>query len=250
MASTRRMILLGGLGATGALVVGYALWPSHRLERADALAAKPNERFINNWIKIASDDTVTVVVPHCDMGAGTYTALPQMAAEELDADWSKVRVEAAPPDSIFANGSLAEGFLLGQESLTPESFPALMRGLVANTFRTAASVADLQITGGSSAIRYTGVYGMRLAGAAAREMLVKAAAARWNVDPASCETKANTVVHSSSGRSLGYGALVADAATYTPSSNPPLKPKSKYTLVGKSIPRVDIPKKVDGTMTY
>ena len=105
---SRRMILLGGLGATGALVVGYALWPSRRLEAADALAAKPNERFINNWIKIASDDTVTVVIPHCDMGTGIYTALPQMAAEELDADWSKVRVEAAPPDSIFANGPLGE----------------------------------------------------------------------------------------------------------------------------------------------
>ena len=98
MASTRRMVLLGGLGTAGALVVGYALWPSHRLERANALAAKPGEQFINNWIKIASDDTVTVVVPHCDMGTGIFTALPQMAAEELDADWSKVRVEAAPSD--------------------------------------------------------------------------------------------------------------------------------------------------------
>ena len=250
MATTRRMILLGGLGATGALVVGYALWPSHRLERADALAARPNERFINNWIKIASDDTVTVVVPHCDMGTGIYTALPQMAAEELDADWSKVRVEAAPADSIFANGPLAEGFILSTQNMTADQIPAFLRGTVANTFRTLAGFMDLQVTGGSSAVRATGVYGMRVAGAAAREMLVKAAAARWNVDPASCETRANTVTHTATGRSLGYGALVADAATYTPSSNPPLKPKSRYTLVGKNIPRVDIPKKVDGTTNY
>ncbi len=244
------MILLGGLGATGALVVGYALWPSHRLEKADALAANPNERFINNWIKIASDDTVTIVVPHCDMGTGIYTALPQMAAEELDADWSKVRVEAAPPDAIFANGPLAEGFILSTQNMTSEQIPAFLRGTVANTFRTVAGYMELQVTGGSSAIRATGVYGMRIAGAAAREMLVKAAAARWNVDPASCTTKSNAVLHVESGRTLGYGSLVVDAASYSPSANPPLKPRARYTLVGTSVPRVDIPKKVNGTTNY
>ena len=247
---SRRMILLGGLGATGALVVGYALWPSHRLEEADARDARPDERFVNNWLKIAGDDTVTVVIPHCDMGTGIYTALAQMAAEELDADWSKVRSEAAPPDPLFANGALAEGFILSGQSMTADNLPAFLRGTVANTFRTVAGVMNLQVTGGSSAIRFTGVYGMRVAGAAAREMLVKAAAARWNVDPASCTTAEHKVHHAASGRSLGYGALVADAATYTPSGSPPLKPRSRYTLVGKNIPRVDIPKKVNGTTQY
>jgi isoquinoline 1-oxidoreductase subunit beta len=250
MKPSRRMILLGGLGATGALVVGYALWPSHRLERADALAAKPDERFISNWIKIASDDTVTVVIPHCDMGTGIYTSLSQMAAEELDADWSKVRAEAAPPDPLFANGALAEGFILSGRNMTAGDLPPFLRGTVANTFRTVAGFMSLQVTGGSSAIRFTGVYGMRLAGAAAREMLVKAAAARWEVDPSSCTTKDSKVIHAASSRSLGYGALVAEAAAYTPSSNPPLKPKSRYALVGKAIPRFDIPKKVDGTTNY
>src|SRR5678815_4731030 len=120
MATTRRMILLGGAGAAGALIVGYALWPSGRLEKANALAAGPGERFINNWIKIARDDTITVVVPHCDMGTGIFTALPQMAAEELDADWTKVKVEAAPPDSLFANGALAEGFILSTRNIGPD----------------------------------------------------------------------------------------------------------------------------------
>jgi isoquinoline 1-oxidoreductase subunit beta len=81
-------------------------------------------------------------------------------------------------------------------------------------------------------------------------MLVKAAAARWGVDPSECTTKSNKVLHAASNRSLGYGELVADAATYTPSSSPRLKPRSQYTLVGKSIPRVDIPRKVNGTTTY
>jgi isoquinoline 1-oxidoreductase beta subunit len=244
------MIILGGLGAAGALVVGYAVWPSHRLQRADAIAAKPGERFVANWIKIAQDNTVTIVVPHCDMGTGIYTALPQMAAEELDADWSTVRVEAAPPDTLFANGAMAEGFILASRHMTGDQIPAFLRGTVANTFRTLAGIMDLQITGGSSAVRATGVYGMRVAGAAAREMLVKAAAARWNVSTSECTTKSNHVLHAASGRSLGYGELAAEAATYTPSSTPTLKPKSAYTLVGKPIPRVDIPKKVNGTTNY
>ena len=247
---SRRMIILGGLGTAGALVVGYALWPSHRLERADKLDAKPGEHFVANWIKIAPDNSVTVLVPHCDMGTGIYTALPQMAAEELDADWSTVHVEAAPPDSLFANGAMAEGFILTSRHMTADQIPAFLRGTVANTFRTLAGIMDLQITGGSSAVRATGVYGMRVAGAAAREMLVKAAAVRWNVSTDACTTKSNHVVHAASGRSLGYGELAAEAATYSPSSTPTLKPKSAYTIVGKPIARVDIPKKVDGTTTY
>ncbi len=249
-APSRRMILLGGLGTAGALVVGYALWPSHRAQRADAIAGKPGQHFVNNWIRIGQDDSVTVVVPHCDMGTGIFTALPQMAAEELDADWSKVRVEAAPADPLFANGALAEGFILGGKNMTTADIPAFLRGTVANTFRTIASYMDLQVTGGSSAVRATGVYGMRVAGAAAREMLVKAAAARWNVDPSECTTKNNRVYHAGSARDLGYGELVLEAAAYTPSGNPPLKPRSQYKLVGKPVPRVDIPKKVDGTTNY
>ncbi len=247
---SRRMIILGGLGTAGALVVGYALWPSHRLQRADKLAAKPGERFVANWIKIGPDNTVTVVVPHCDMGTGIFTALPQMAAEELDADWSTVRVEAAPPDELFANGALVEGFLLASRHMTGEQIPAFLRGTVDNTFRTIATFMDLQVTGGSSAVRATGVYGMRVAGAAAREMLVKAAAARWDVSTSECTTKSNRVFHAASGRSLGYGELAADAATFTPSSTPTLKPRSEYTLVGQPIPRVDIPRKVNGTTNY
>ena len=245
---SRRVILLGGLGATGALVVGYALWPSERLARADKLAAKAGERFVNNWIKIAKDNTVTVVVPHCDMGTGIFTALPQMAAEELDAEWDKLQIEAAPPDPVFANGALAEGFILSGQHMTREQIPAFLRGTVDNTFRTIATYMDLQVTGGSSAVRATGVYGMRIAGAAAREMLMKAAAARWNVSAEDCTTKSNRVWHA--GKSFSYGELAAEAAAYSPSSSPKVKAKSQYTLVGKPIPRIDIPNKVNGATKY
>ncbi|MGD0190006.1 MAG: molybdopterin cofactor-binding domain-containing protein [Rhizomicrobium sp.] len=248
--ATRRMVILGGLGAAGALVVGYALWPSTRLQRADALAAGPGERFVSNWIKIARDDTITVVIPHCDMGTGIFTALPQMAAEELDADWSKVCSQAAPPDSLFANGPLGEGFILGGKGIYPDNIPAFLSGITANGFRTIAEFMNLQVTGGSSAIRATGVYGIRIAGAAAREMLIKAAAARWNVSPDTCSTAMSRVLHTASGRSFGYGELAAEAATFDASSKPALKPRERYTIVGKSMPRFDIPHKVNGTAHY
>jgi len=247
---SRRVILLGGLGTAGALVVGYALWPSDRLLRADKLAAKPGERFVGNWIKIARDDTVTIVVPHCDMGTGIFTALPQMAADELDADWSRIQVEQAPPDLLFANGALAEGFILSEQHMTRKRIPAFLRGTVDNTFRTIATYMDLQVTGGSSAVRATGVYGMRIAGAAAREMLIKAAAARLDVSPDECLTKSGRILHPASGKSFSYGELVEEAAAYSPSSNPKVKAKSQYTLVGKPIQRLDIPNKVNGATKY
>ncbi len=248
--TTRRMVVLGGLGAAGALVVGYALWPSTRLARADAMAAKAGERFVSNWIKIGRDDTVTVVIPHCDMGTGIFTSLSQMAAEELDADWNKVRAETAPADSLFANGPLGEGFILGGKDIYPDNIPAFLRGTVANSFRTIAEFMDLQVTGGSSAIRATGVYGIRIAAAAAREMLVASAAARWNVASETCSTRASRVLHEASGRSFGFGELAADAASHDPSSHPRLKPKEQYTIVGTSVPRFDIPHKVNGATAY
>ena len=250
MATTRRIVVLGGLGAAGALVVGYVLWPSTRIARADAMAAKAGEHFVSSWIKVAPDDGVTVVIPHCDMGTGIFTALAQMAAEELDADWSKVRTETAPSDPLFANGALGEGFILSGHDIYPENIPAFLRGTVANSFRTIAEFMNLQITGGSSAVRATGVYGIRISAAAAREMLVRAAATRWNVPLEECSTAMSKVVHKASGRSIGFGALASDAANYDPSSHPRLKPESEYRIVGKSPQRFDIPHKVDGTTRY
>ncbi|HMK86908.1 MAG TPA: molybdopterin cofactor-binding domain-containing protein [Steroidobacteraceae bacterium] len=247
---TRRAVLISGVTAAGALVVGYALWPSGRLARASRLAAKPGERFLSSWIKVADDDLVTVVVPHCDMGTGTFTALAQMAAEELDADWTKVQAQIAPPDPVFANGALVEGFLCEEANLTLNSVPFFLRAAAANASRTIADSIHLQTTGGSSALRMTGVYGMRIAAAAAREMLVKAAAARLAASPDGFRTEMSRVIHDGSGKSFGFGELAAAAARWTPSSNPRLKPKSAYRLIGRSLPRFDIPAKVSGALEY
>src|SRR5215467_16141366 len=124
MGTTRRVVLGVGVGA-GALIVGYALWPSNRLERDDAVDAKNGEHFLGNWIKVASDGTATVVIPHCDMGTGIFTGLKQMAAEELDLDFDKVIAEQAPPDTLFSNGVLVEAFLLGGMGA---GIPSFLRG--------------------------------------------------------------------------------------------------------------------------
>ena len=246
----RRKFLIGGATAAGALIVGYAFWPTRRLARADQLAAKPGERFVASWIKIANDGTITVVVPHCDMGTGIFTALSQMAADELDADWATVRAETAPADPLFANGPLAEGFAVKKVNIRDDSIPGFLRGAATNSLRILAEYLDVQTTGGSSAVRFTGVYGMRVAGAAVREMLVKAASAEMNVPAREFRTEMSRVIHVPTGKSFGYGELAAAAARYTPSSHPKLKNASEFKLIGKAVRRLDIPAKVNGSTHY
>ena len=242
--------MLGGAAAAGTLIVGYALWPSGRIGRADRLAAKTGERFLAYWIKIADDDIVTVVIPHCDMGTGIFTALLQMAAEELGADWDKTRAETAPPDPLFANGALVEGFALSQAGMTRDSVPAFLQRSVFGAGNRLAQFMDIQVTGGSSAVRITGVYGVSIAAAAAREMLIAAAADRLKAPLKAFHTEGSRVIHKPSGQSFRFGELAAAASRYSPSSHPALKPRSQYTLVGKAIPRIDIPAKVNGATQY
>jgi len=248
--TTRRRFLLGGATAAGALLVGYALWPDRRLARANRLLTESAGPLLTNWIQVAADDIVTIVIPHCDIGTGSFTALSQMAAEELDADWRHVRAVAAPANPLFANGALAEGFLLDERGMTLRSIPVFLQGAAATTARGIARFMNLQTTGGSSAVSITGVYGMRIAGAAAREMLIKAAAARMNSPVAAFHTASSRVIHSSSGRGFSYGELAATAAHYPPSARPTLKARGQYQLVGKPIKRLDVPMKVDGVMRY
>jgi len=246
---SRRKVLLGA-AAAGTLMVGYALWPSGRLRRADRLAAKTGERFLAYWIKISDDDTVTVVIPHCDMGTGIFTALLQMAAEELGADWGKTRAEPAPPDPLFANGALVEGFALSHEGMRRDSLPAFLQGSVLAAGNRLAQFMDIQVTGGSSAVSNTGVYGVRIAAAAARDMLIAAAADSFKAPLSAFHTESSRVIHRPSGRSFRFGELAAAASRYSPSSHPTLRPRSEYTLVGKAVPRIDIPAKVNGSTLY
>lgn len=244
MAISRRFVILTGAAAAGGLALGYALTPFTTLDRARSLVAKEGETALRTWVKIAADNIVTVIVPHSEMGQGVHTSLPMMLAEELDADWSLVRMEQAPPDMAFANGAMAREYLRGDTSI-----PGFLSGTADFATRKIAELMNLQTTGGSMSVRTTGVRGMRIAGAAARWMLVKAAAVAWGVAESEIVAKQSRLTHAS-GKSATYGEMAAAAAAFDPPVDPPLKPKADYTIVGKPIARFDIPGKVDGSAVY
>jgi isoquinoline 1-oxidoreductase beta subunit len=244
MTISRRRFILGTTVVGGGLLIGYASTrPSkHAVANRDA----GDQPFLTTWLRISPDNTVTVIVPHSEMGQGILTSLPMMAADELDADWDKVHVEQAPATDLFANGVLIKGFV---ESMGV-SVPNFLDGLASSGAMKIAEIMNMQITGGSSSVRFTGEHGMRVAGAAAREMLVKAAAIRLDVPESELHTSLSFVYHSASGRSLSYGELASDAARFEPTSAPRLKEPKDFTLMGKPIARIDIPAKVDGTAVY
>lgn len=244
---TRRLVIFGGAAvAGGGLLVGYATLPWQTLDRARQIGAREGETLVASWVRIGKDNSVTVIVPHSEMGQGVHTSLPMMLAEELDADWSLVRMEQAPADMAFANQGLARGFL---DDLTG-SVPRFLSGPLDFVARKTAEAMNLQTTGGSTSVRFTGVAGMRRTGAAARAMLVKAAAAAWGVDEASITTENSRLVHAASGKSAAYGEMAEAAAKFDVPVDVPLKPRKDYKIVGKPIRRFDIPAKVDGSAVY
>ena len=244
MTISRRRFILGTTVVGGGLLIGYASTrPSkHSIANRDA----GDQPYLTTWLRISPDNTVTVIVPHSEMGQGILTSLPMMAADEMDADWDSVQVEQAPATDLFANGVLVKGFA---ESLGV-SVPGFLNGVASAGAMKIAEIMNMQITGGSSSVRFTGEQGMRVAGAAAREMLIKAAAIRLDVPESELNTSLSFVHHSKSGRSLSYGELASDAARLEPSAAPRLKEPKDFTLMGKPIARIDIPAKVDGTARY
>jgi isoquinoline 1-oxidoreductase beta subunit len=169
----------------------------------------------NAFIRIDHSGKTTLVMPQVEMGQGVYTAVAMILAEELDADFGQVVLEHAPPsDKLYAN-----------------------------------PIFGIQVTGNSNSIRAFWKP-LRVAGAAARAMLVHAAAAQWQVDPASCSAAGGKVKHDSSGRVAAYGDL-ADAAGALPvPKDPPLKDPKDFTLIGKPVKRLDTPNKTDGKVVY
>jgi isoquinoline 1-oxidoreductase beta subunit len=208
---SRRAFLKVGLASGGALTLGFVL-PSFV---STATAAVADSFVPNAFIRIARDGSVTLVMPYVEMGQGTYTSIPMLISEELEVDLKQVRVEHAPPnEKLYGNP------LLG-----------------------------VQATGNSNAIR-AAWQPLRQAGASARTMLIAAAAKRWNVDPASCRARSGEVLHPSTGRSIKYGALVADAASMPVPDKVPLKRLEEFRLIGTSAKRLDAPEKVNGAAVY
>ena len=177
-------------------------------------AAPAPEANLNAWLRIGADNEVTIVVSQAEMGQGISTTLPAVLAEELGADWSHVKLVTSPAHHDYRNPRINWQFTGNSESTS--SFFALMRKM----------------------------------GAAAREMLIAAAAARWKVAPESCHADKSRVVHGASGRTLRFGDVAAAAAQLAPPDDPPLKPRSEWKLLGRSLPRVDNPGKIDGSAAF
>jgi isoquinoline 1-oxidoreductase subunit beta len=166
-------------------------------------------------VRIRPDDSITLVMPQVEMGQGTYTSMPMLIAEELEVDLSKVSLEAAPPnDKLYANPLI--GF---------------------------------QVTGGSTSVMAMWEP-LRRAGAAARVMLIAAAAVQWNVDPASCRAKKGDVEHPPTGRRVNYGALADAAAKLPVPDHVALKDPKNFTLIGTPAKRLDTPDKVNGKAVF
>ena len=244
MKITRRRFLLSSAVVGGGVLIGYSALKPSKHRRANAELAKGKERYLTSFIKIEPNNKVTIYVPHSEMGQGAHTSLPMMAADELDAAWEDITVEQAPAIDMFANGELVKGFA-GELDM-----PEFLSGIINVSAVTIAELVNLQTTGGSSSVRFTGEHSMRTAGAAARQMLVECAASRWGVAADECSTQLTHVQHNASGRSLSYGDLATDAAQLEPPENVTLKKPSQFTIMGKAISRVDIPAKVDGTADY
>lgn len=223
----RRTLLIGG-GVGIGLIVALVAWP-RRL--ASDLATRKGEQAFGAFLKIGRDGRVTVAVPQVETGQGVWTALPQIVADELGAAWETVAVEPAPLASAYTNPlSGEEGWLDG--------IGRLRRLQVSDAMR---------ITAGSTSVRAF-EQPLRQAGAVARAMLIAAAANRWNVSAAECDTADGFVLNKA--RTFTFAELAEEAADQRPPSNPPLRISPKGRLTGQPLPRLDLPAKSDGSFRF
>ncbi len=242
---TRRAFITTGVLTGGALVLGVAIRPGNRAGKVKDMIAGEGDTVLNIWLKINADNTITVIVPHAEMGQGTHTALPMMLADEMDADWNTVTMLEAPGNKEYANYALARGFVMGEKE-----FPSILIGTVDGLFLTATKQMSLQVTGGSSSVRFTGMHAMRVAGAAARAVLLEAAAEEWEVDPEDLVVKDSYISHPESNRTGPFASFVERAADLSQPAKPRLKSSEEYTIMGTSPQRLDIPAKVNGTANF
>ena len=210
-AISRRSLLGGGLA--GGLLLAFHL-PTYGASEPARGGTKG--RFAPNaFIRIDPAGKTTLVMPQVEMGQGVYTSVAMILAEELDADYQQIVLEHAPPnDKLYGNPTFG-----------------------------------IQVTGNSNSIRAFWKP-LREAGAAARAMLIQAAAQQWKVNPASCTAADGQVRHIGSGRKSGFGTLAGAASKLAPPKNPPLKDPKNFALIGKSLKRLDTPRKVDGGVVY
>ena len=214
---TRRHFVVASASAAGGLAISVA-FPG--LADAASIGAQawgpestPNE--VNAFLAIDPDGSILIRSPHQEMGQGAITALPMIVAEELECDWSKVKVEYASPAR-----NLREKNVYGEMT-----------------------------TVGSRGVR-TSWQMLLQAGASARERLIAAAAQRWNVSPSDCEAANSKITHKATGRSFDYGALAADAANIKLDKEPAIRTPDQFKLIGKRLARLDTPLKINGSAKF
>jgi isoquinoline 1-oxidoreductase beta subunit len=232
----RRTMLIGGGAAIG-LVLAWEVWPR---EYRPNLAVAPGETVLNAFLKIDIAGRVTVVVPQAEMGQGVWTALPQALADELGADWRQIAVEPAPINPLYANRLIAGD--AGEAAV-----PDFLRGIGGWAAREWATRHALMITAGSTSIRAF-EQSFREAGAFARALLCMAAGKRLGADWQACDTEAGFVVRRPD--KFRFGELAAEAAGFVPPQQAPLRRPGEGNISGKSMPRLDLPAKVDGSLRY
>jgi len=240
----RRTFLLGTAGAAGALMVGWSLLPPRqRLTTAQALAVRGAQVALNGWVKVAADNSVTVVMSKSEMGQGIYTGLAMLLAEELDADWAQVRIEQSPVDKIYNNlASVVDGL-----PFHPDDDGAIKRVAGWLTAKTMREIG-VMMTGGSSSIKDLWSP-MREAGASARAMLIGAAAEQWKLPPGECRAEAGRVLHAS-GKSASFGEMAALAAKQPLPGKVPLKDPARFKLIGQPLRRIETAAKLDGSALF
>lgn len=207
---SRRNFVVGSAAAIGGLSIGFHV-PS--ASEANAQTASPPE--VNAWVVVKPDETVVVRIARSEMGQGTLTGLAQLVAEELECDWARVTTEFPGPSEN------------------------LKRNRVWGSFST----------GGSRGIRESEKY-VREGGAAARQMLIAAAAAEWKVPAGECRVSKGVITHAASGRSTTYGKVAGAAAAQTPPGTIALKDPKDWTIAGKPLPRLDTADKLTGKQVY
>ncbi|WEX74460.1 molybdopterin-dependent oxidoreductase [Sinorhizobium numidicum] len=207
---SRRKFLIGTAAAAGGFSLGFHVPLAARAEKAQEILPE-----VNAWVLIHPDDTVVIRIARSEMGQGTLTGLAQLVAEELECDWSKVTTEYPTPGE------------------------SLRRSRIWGNFST----------GGSRGIRESHEY-VRQGGAAAREMLIAAAASLWKVPASECSVAKSVITHPASGRSVTYGAVASLAAQMPPPTNVRLKDPKDWTIAGKPLPRLDTRDKLTGKQIY
>ena len=209
----RREFLKTSAAVTSGLCIA-AYVPELGASARELAATGPGIFAPNAFLRIAPDDTVTVIVNHSEMGQGVYTSLPMLLNEELEADWSRIKVEAAPVDPSYNH-----------------------------------TIYGVQMTGGSSTTPSEWER-FRKMGAMARIMLTEAAATKWNVPPESCHVAKGFVIHAESNKKASYASLTEAASQLKPPPNIPLKDPKKFTLIGKPTRRLDTPSKINGSAQF